>query len=310
MQDLDFDELDKAVNSLMPKTKSATVDEPAQAVPTVPVNEPADPIITSPSLAPKPALNVVERPSTGRFMDVVHPSSNMRANINLPQRPMPVAPVSKPDYSQPSVPLTPANQNNKAQNSPVVQPPVVNNWAGLSNYQEPSEIPESPFLPEAKVEKRPLGAFSDEVGPVAPVSEQNSEQPAISNSETIDKPKSDEAIDLSKTLPAELDGSVMNVESSGSTHSNAAEIAINPLSQLSKTSINQQYTEKPSPAIKESTSIYDTSSYNKAVVRKPKKKSGWLMVLWIVLLLIAGVGAGVGFYFYIAPNLLNLKLPF
>ncbi|MEI6054151.1 MAG: hypothetical protein WCQ49_02150 [Candidatus Saccharibacteria bacterium] len=313
MQDLDFDELDKAVNSLMPKSKSASDDSLTPSSSSAPVTSTDGPI-TAP-IAPvtvvstPPALNTVERPSTGRFMDVVHPSSNMRANINLPQRQASTAQTPRSDDNKPVAPIISAPQYSPPVTS-TTQPPAINNWAGLSGYQEPNEVPESPFLPEAKVEKRPLGAFSDEAVSSTAIGETKSEQINALDDQTIEKTKPVETVDLSKSLPDELDDSLLNVESSSSTHSNAAELAVNPLSKLSNDSINQQYTEKPTSTIKDSTSIYDTSSYNKAVVSKPKKKSGWLMVLWIVLLLIAGVGAGVGFYYFIAPNLLNVKLPF
>jgi hypothetical protein len=62
-------------------------------------------------------------------------------------------------------------------------------------------------------------------------------------------------------------------------------------------SIPPQYKEQPSTGEKESGAIYDTSTYHQPLMHPAKKKSGWLWVLWIVLILIVGAGAGVALYF-------------
>ena len=69
-------------------------------------------------------------------------------------------------------------------------------------------------------------------------------------------------------------------------------------------SITQQYAESPStgdaPA---TTSIFDTDAYKKPLAHPKKKSSGWLVVLWIAVLLIVGAGAGAAVYFYVLPLL-------
>lgn len=79
MTDIDFDELDKAVNSLMNKTANnnnpapSASNEPesdtAQANLTDQPTQDSTQVQTSPTISKKPS---------GRFMDVIHPSSDMR----------------------------------------------------------------------------------------------------------------------------------------------------------------------------------------------------------------------------------------
>lgn len=163
MADIDFDELDKAVSSLMEQR-----GEP-NAVP-VEAPEPAVPTTTAPQSASTPAvaLHTPVSPAIkrqgGRFMDVVHPSSNMRV-----QQPSSPAPSSRPSREASMVqPPTP---------SPVaVEQPaaasVVDESSTPSSTIEPqaSLAPEefaagasqppmqSPFLDDVEVDKRPLGA--------------------------------------------------------------------------------------------------------------------------------------------------------
>ena len=110
MKDLDFDELDRAVNSLIAKgsanakpdvgsARSASgvayfepvapaLEQAAASEPLIPdTNAPTEPVAaTTPPVAAAPAAPKIDRPDTGRFMDVVHPSSNMRTSLVMPER--------------------------------------------------------------------------------------------------------------------------------------------------------------------------------------------------------------------------------
>ena len=71
MQDIDFDELDRAVNSV------STADVPVSESVPVAVNSGTHAAeVHAPTTSPSSTPAV--RPTTGRFMDVVHPSSAMR----------------------------------------------------------------------------------------------------------------------------------------------------------------------------------------------------------------------------------------
>jgi len=304
MQDLDFEELDKAVNSLMPKVASDADTNQVVTNP-APIQQPvATPVAAN--------INPIERPNTGRFMDVVHPSSDMRSTLNLPQRPsMTVAPAPAP-IAVPRPAPTQTQPVIQPQSQPVINTPNpnVSNWAGLSNYSAGNEIPDSPFLTEAKVEKRPLGAFSNEntnnLKPIDNSPVENELQPKVEMPNTLNP-----VAPVENKIPEELDNSLLEVESDSSTKPNLVDPNINPLSQNPiNNSISQQYASKPNVISAEAGNIYDTSSYNKSVTKKSTKKSGLMWVVWIILLLIIGAGAGAAFYYFVMPNLPGFKLPF
>jgi len=320
MQDLDFDELDKAVSSLMPQSAPTVAPVTAPAAPVAPAT-PTPVSVPIPTPAPTIApVNAVERPVTGRFMDVVHPSSDMRTALNMPQRQStPMTPVAapapapvQPVYTPPAPVIAPAPVVATSPAPAPVGPSLANNWAGLPTPPMANSAPESPFLPETKVEKRPLGAFSDEL-PQPPAA---MPEPASIAQTTVAEPvpqiQNSTQPDLESALPAELDTSLLQIESDSSTHPDDANLSSGIVDQSSvPTSINQQYEEQPSSSDTTSGAIYDTSAYHSAIASKPHKKSGWKWVIWILILLILGAGAGVAFYFYVMPNYLpDFKLPF
>jgi hypothetical protein len=311
MQDLDFEELDKAVNSLMPnKTVSNNITSP---VPASVSPSPSSPRPFVPASSPAVDIKPIDRPSTGRFMDVVHPSSDMRSSLNVPQRSLSpsLAPMPNNSIKEPVVQESPVENV-----QPVSSAASVNgNWAGLSNYQAPKEVAESPFLPDAKVEKRPLGAFSnDDKSTQSPVEastvETKDEPKEWAEAPKIEEPKveaPENSNEAKPDIPAELDSSILSIETSSSTNKNDVDINKNPLSYTpTSTSINQQYKEKPISDKPANGSIYDTSSFNTKSVKPTKKKSSWMVVLWIVVLIVVGVGAGLAFYTYMP----DFKLPF
>jgi len=165
----------------------------------------------------------------------------------------------------------------------------------------------SPFLPGTKVEKRPLGAnaiattVSDDIVEV----DENAQLPA--------NPK-----DVEPILPEELHGDVMAIESDTTTppptpeKPAVAEAAPMPSSATfheakvekeepkitGPTSISQQYREEPSTGDQASGAIYDTDSYHQPLAHPAKKKSGWMWIVWIILILIVGAAGGAALYFF------------
>ena len=63
-------------------------------------------------------------------------------------------------------------------------------------------------------------------------------------------------------------------------------------------SIQPQYKEEPSSTKQEHAAIYDTDTYHKPLAHPAKKKSGWLWVLWIILLLALGAGGAAALYYF------------
>ena len=254
---------------------------------------------TQPTTVPNPsvhstALHTTTAPATrratGRFMDVVHPSSDMRSAP---------APFSKPSTPPPtaSEPSRPFSQ--------------VSGGSLLSDYElEPdfelspvrptdtTSALETPFLPDAKVEKRPLGG-----SPTSASSLHLSmfDQPKNTLIEAPDEPLLEEHIegDAYET-PAEEP----SVETTAAfSESEAEHVDIEPVIEPTPpASISQQYTEQPREEA-DSGAIYDTEAYHQPLVDTKKKSSGVWLTVWIVVLALIGAGAGLAFYFFILPAL-------
>jgi hypothetical protein len=81
------------------------------------------------------------------------------------------------------------------------------------------------------------------------------------------------------------------------------EVPATETASAAPSSIVQQYKEQPSTGEQNTGAIYDTDSYHKTLVHPVKKKSGWLWVVWIAILLVVGGGVGAAMYFFVIPNL-------
>jgi len=440
MSELDFDELDKAVNNLMgdvprvepPKNDDVktlninstlsdntrpSLDElnsalsqvngpvaqsaPAAAAPTpTPVAEPVSPRATTPPLAQRRG---------GRFMDVVHPSSDMK-NASKPvltgqRQGLTIQPASRPQAEETDVaPVTPdetpvvtpeptpafafpaaadtepattapSHESNSEWPDPLDMPgydaepdtaspteaaaatPVAFGAPALVaasdtpvdesddddddlftiDDEEPEDEPQpltTPFLADAKVEKRPLGS---------PVVEETNDEPShapvlgVLVDESTDTAKAEDQLpaspeEVAPVLPPELQSDLMAVETDGDTTTAgssapatteqvapvqtpevAAAPQATPTAEASAaapavesapasvptgpTSIPQQYHEEQSTGDQPTGSIYDTDSYHQPLAHPAKTKSGWLWIIWILLLLIVGGGGAVALYF-------------
>lgn len=334
MTDIDFDELDKAVNSLVNPSGAGSTPSPASSVDPTPASV-APATSTDTPDAPVPSSVGTTQPlaarrSAGRFMDVVHPSSDMR--VTVPPRetsrvgatiaapaavaamPTPTAPTTMPDPLDFGGSSAPADDG-----TDIAQIADDINKSLAGDTQAPLE---SPFLSDAKVEKRPLGAFSASSASAAMASElagdtELAEKPAEevpAVDEKVDEKKDEEAESPAATdtpLPAELQDDLLSIEASeetaapkpvepfaaGAAAATASETPIGP------TSITQQYTESASTGDQPAGNVFDTEAYKKPLAHPKKKKSGWLLVLWILLLLVVGAGAGAAVYFYVLPLL-------
>nr|HMM62403.1 hypothetical protein [Candidatus Saccharibacteria bacterium] len=155
----------------------------------------------------------------------------------------------------------------------------------------------SPFLPDAKVEKRPLGAFSSEHSNETPTTTPEDKKPVD------DQPLGPVGHDEVDTpLPAELQDNVLSIEADSTTPA-TLDTPTRDEEPVGPTSITQQYTATPSTNKEKPGEIYDTKAYHKALKTPPKKKSSWWLVVWIVLLLVVGTGAGAAIYYFVLPAL-------
>ena len=280
----------------------------------------------TPSAPAAPSLATKRR---GQFMDIVHPSLNMTTgspkfsnrhgttlkpssgaeSLASEQRGEVPAPV--PVEQAASAPTEGAPQSawpdpiDMAAGSTVPTDTVpADNLSTASAEDTSSDSTEpaplsSPFLSDTKVEKRPLGGVSPDLGAQPEASPAKSE--AVASAPVVS----------SKVLPAEFGGDIMAAESKDlSSHPEAAKVlaapmrvAAAPVSEAktlsSNGSISPQYTEKPSSGDQSNGSIYDTATYHQAIdADKPKKKPSPLKwIIWIVVLLLVGAAAGAAYYF-------------
>lgn len=198
MDDINFDELDKAVNSALqqsaPKT-TPTKEEPVAEEQT--------------STGTKPAPQTVVPQRRGQFMDMVHPSSDMTKSSTAP-RPSRQAPTLQPltpAIVETTAPKEPSHENSasapvepmgteaveaqsatssewpdpldvmeqtekertesNSEQSEEYETPVENSPVAESEHTDTTSEPTeketdgSPFISGAETEKRPLGAFTD-----------------------------------------------------------------------------------------------------------------------------------------------------
>lgn len=257
MTDIDFDELDQAVNSVM-------TDKPIKSESDRPL----------PQLSAAPRTSASQRPkSSGRFMDIKAPSSTKTSVPAKPKEPEQLATSEKTSTDMPD----PLALHEEKMSSEKPEPK-------LDEKQQLETKPEvesgSPFLPDTKVEKRPLGAFSaKEDNPM------DMKLPILSGQkEQAYEPPTD------SELPEELQGDVLKVEGD-STLKEAVREVHTPVPVSSAVSADSS---KPAP-----TPVFDTKDYHAALKHAQKKKSGWLTVIWIVLVILVGAGVGAAVYYFI-----------
>jgi hypothetical protein len=285
MQDIDFDELDRAVSSTIgPKPKAEDTSDTSVAVN---VSRPE-----SSSPPPTPAA----RRSSGRFMDVVHPSSDMRSTSTERSEPRkPEAPVpSKPEAAPTDWPDPLDFHGFKMDDTDEAEAPAPTPVEANEASDESTKPLESPFLSDTKVEKRPLGAFSTAEAKELPTAPEEPETPLLeaSGEELIpaetEKAEEPEAVEAPTEPEAPIEGEPTPPE---------VEEPIGP------TSITQQYKEQPSTADQPSGAIFDTEAYHQPLAHPEKKRSGAMVILWIIALILLGAGVGAGVYFFVLPML-------
>ncbi len=336
MKDIDFDELDKAVNSLMATT-------PAESAAPVPVatTSPAQTVAVAPVVAPAPAPTPIQVAQpipvavrsvppairrTGRFMDMVPASADKKQRDATSPKPtssreglaisprtdgidsLATGPVPAVQATAASAPVTMPDPIDMVQNPPVEpepqEPISVNQTADVST-QPPAPI-ESPFLTDTKVEKRPLNAGTSEPsGPTIDMrglldADMPGSYEAGSNNDSIndhvdEPPVTPQIPELSSDLVAIESSSGTDVIQATETSDAASQVEV-PSTPLGAASIAQQYQTQASTGDQSHAAIYDASQYPEPVAHPAKHTSGWLWVLWVILLL--GVGAGGAFLLY------------
>lgn len=361
MADLDFEELDKAVNTLMAgvdSTKRNTAfDDPEDVVVSLaiddevadkkqpePVPQPAESVdaptaeveaTTEPVLAAAPSQTSLATKRRGQFMDMVHPSSDMKSAVKPPVRRTTIV-VTPPAEATPEEPITSVPEVDVPTladyNSDSAEQPSLEDESDTTTPEPMAANPEplsSPFLPDAKPEKRPLGgiAISDES---TPASEQSELDKYDNDTEVAEPSVASEPNNFPDELSSDIlaieysdvTGEGIDAEDAKDTEQDQPEEPVTkqaeriepvethveeeslPVPQQTVVpaggSIAQQYTEEPSTGDQTNGSIYDTANYHQAIapVEEPEKKASPLKwIILSILLLVAGAGAGVGYFF-------------
>ena len=383
MADIDFDELDKAVNDLMANVdaskRPAGLDEPEEKVVTIPSSDtsPVAPSPTSPAtvnsspasvsapieanqateVIPTPAPTAAQASASqslavrrrGQFMDIVHPSRDMNAAKPVSRQGATIQPgndVIAPTTTQQPQPAAVETTNEQPKPEEVSPQSAASMWPDPIDMANSSPAPEaaaapqvpvepnteetplvSPFLPDAKPEKRPLGNLLQ--------TEDVTQDAAEAAKDELQTPAVPEPAPAA-VLPEELSGDLMAVESRDlSSHpmqpvtapvpteqpklESTEELlipavatpdpverqpqtpAVAPMQPPAGGSIAQQYTEQPSSGDQSNGSIYDTATYHQPIepvapVKKKTPTSVWIMV-GIGLLLLGAIAGAAYFYF-------------
>ena len=366
MTDLDFDELDRAINSVMkePAPESPTEKPPAEApvAPAQPAPEPTPPksdaatsrkagrymdmkptanqagatptlrthganslvgnTQTDTEAAPTPAAS----PKASLFHDVAPPKATPSPTSDSAAEAAP-APQEAPAPSQPETAVVPSDiqaqleaalgeHHDDTPSAPEAEPapepvqsePLQEVEAPETSKEEaeqpaePETTPEpiSPFIPDAKVEKRPLGAPATEKADApaeAPVTEQGESVPVETAAEDTNQPT---------PTPPEFHEDLLAVEADTPEQpATPPPVAAQPepvetpeltiATPVGAPSISQQYTEKTNTGDQSHTPIYDTNV--QPLAHPTKKKSGWGGVLLIVAIVVLCAGAAAALYF-------------
>ena len=238
-------------------------------------------VVSTPMSTPAPAMPSAEKSSQPIASSAIQP----------PVQPNSTAPIAS-SYSSPGAVEPSDNKNDQSEEVASVESEIPAEIVDeASSISSPQPLPTAPFLSDARVEKRPLGANSESAA-----------KPPQNVAEEEDAPVSEPV-----SLPAELQGDVFAVEASvpldidkaGSlsevgSQSSDADLVVDAGVDLTAQSIEQTDVDDQVNG-----SIYDTANYHQPIDgKKPEKKSSPLKWLaWFLVLLIVGVGAGVAYFF-------------
>lgn len=316
MSDFDFDELDKAVHGALngPATPPTAADAPQAASsqsqtqpPTPPQFQATVPAGARGSVASTPvetalpasslSFSAARRATTaGRFMDMVHPSSDMRNNRSTDSVADSAAPIAPTLLGAVPTEATPVNEI--ATKAEAVTEATTEATAAPANNSAdtPEDALVSPFLPDAKVEKRPLGGALGS----AELTFEDVKLPPVFPQTLLEEPDAETLIEEAEPQPLleEIEFQPLLETTDESLIPTNPENATNT-TPVAPASIQQQYVERPSSA-PETGPIYDTQLYHQPVSIAAKKTSGVWVFIWIILLIIAGAAAAIGLYIQLA----------
>jgi hypothetical protein len=311
MKDIDFDELDKAVSTLMGGTSSTDtaskqsseplVETPEpQQVDSKPANEDVEPSLSQPQPQRVPAQR-----RTGRFMDMVQTPSRPKSRVVPSSRVGVTIEPRSTEQGRSAVNDMPSEQAVVSdKESEMVSPQTPENASSLQS--EDVAVPlnvttvldsplESPFLSDAKVEKRPLNPGASNNALQETPSESDTESDSEEDAQDGDRSVAPQP----PTVPAELSKDLVEIEA-GELDANKPNSPSDTATQspvpVGASSIAQQYREESSSGDQSHAAIFDSSEFQPVLAHPAKQKSGWLWVIWVLLLLALGAGGAVALY--------------
>jgi hypothetical protein len=264
-----------------PRREGVTLQPTSPFVSTPSVSTPEDePMSTEPAQAP--VVDIVApldtEPATGEKSDeVTSPSPNEQT------WPDPIDVAKDTDVTQDTVGDGMTNSASAPENT--VPEDVVNEVAAPATEQSAT----SPFIADAKVDKRPLGTATPFPESVA----------------TPDTPQPAPVIASTEPLPAELNTDVMALESSSTpVDVKKPEVSTDNVSEPEAPksnlpgSIPQQYAEQPSTSNVSNSPIYDTSTHHQPLDGGVQKSSPMKWIILGLVLLIVGALAGAAYFYF------------
>lgn len=275
----DLDHIDEKKSLISPEALSSSVDG-ALAAPAPERHEKHESRERKVDVPERPTSPAVKRPNSGRFLDMVHPSADMRANsAAAPARPLPPLPVAPAAKSEPTASATP--------NTPVG----------------------SPFLPDAKVEKRPLGGakpatedVSDDTSALETVSINNEEKKTDNGSGDEQRPLDATNLDMEAAVQAQKLQSIED-EMLGDEHQSLQAVESGDTERILHDSTSYEERElKKEEAAKEGAPIYDVNEYHKPLDHPPKQKSGWNVIIIVAAVVVVCAALGAGAYFFLVAQ--------
>lgn len=325
------DQPDQTATSSVPVIVKPAAIEPAVMPPvaTESSRKPVEPskVASSPVVEPPQhtRLSDIRPRSRGSFMDIVAPPARKPGgHVGLS-----IQPISKPEdvvpqrphetaAKRPSEPvvhesLTPANPV-KPESRPVETAPEIDSisWpdpldfndgaeVAAKDHKEPAPVePTSPFLAEAKVEKRPLGAFSNfRPKPDSPPDDKSPEpQQEIKDELT---PEADGI--FKEPVPAQHKQTDKAPTASEAKETPSEEPTKPDMHSAAMMAIPEQYHAQAKTVDKTVRPVFDTKEYHPPLLEATSERRGGSMwvKLFIALIVVALLGAaGYFVYLYVA----------
>ncbi len=211
------------------------------------------------------------------------PTAAVESVVNEPEKQPEATTSEEPEKKPNSLYIDPLELGDKSKDAEPEEPAEVN-----SVENTPDTMQATPFLTDAKVEKRPLGGFSEPEA--TPITE---ETPKTEDAST--EQPADSQVAPSVPLPRELQPDVVEVEA---VHDDTQPLTKDDIKQ--NASAESAAPEKPADTNEKTQRhpLFDTSTYHEPTAAKHGgKKSGWVM--WVVgFALCLVIGGGVGYFLF------------